>query len=88
MNLFLNNSPVSDSLRKTISCTIIIIVKPTFCRNLNQYIFGIKWAFHYDYARTATGMDRTLPTLIFENLKAIEVSKNNFNIISISLKVV
>ena len=32
-------------------------------------------------ARTATGMDGTLPKCNFENLKPVEISKNSFGII-------
>ena len=42
----------------------------------------------YHYTRTATGMDGTLPHCNFENLKPVEISKNCFNIIWTSLKVV
>ena len=39
-------------------------------------------------SKTATGMDGTLPHCIFSNLKPVEISKNHFNFIWTSLKVV
>ena len=42
----------------------------------------------FDKPRTATGMDGTLPHCNFENLKPVEISKNCFDIIWTSLKVV
>ena len=44
--------------------------------------------FKYIKSRKATGMDRTLPHCNFENLNPVEMSKNCFNIIWTSLKVV